>query len=1596
MAQTIKLKRSAQSGVSGIPSTLNLELGEVGINTYHGKMYIKKDDGTESIVEVGDTSGYLPLSGGTLTGNLSLGDNVKLQLGNQTNGDLQIYHTGSYSAITDVGSGSLFIGGSTFVDIGNASLSETSARFYPDGAVTLYHDNSIKLATTSTGIDVTGSVVADLLTTDDDVSGLTTLGRYSSGFAYSLLRPSASATGLEIRTNAGNALAHFLNDGTTKLHHNGSPKISTTSTGISISNDANFPDNGKAIFGADDDFKIYHTATGNHSIIEETGGGNLVVRTNGSQIEFDKGSTEYMARMIPDGAVELYYDSALKLATTSTGIDVTGTATMDGLTVVGTGSISGDTTSHAGSVYNANTSGAVLKLRSGSVGGTASVLGVFDGNNNEKARFTASGRLGLGVTNPSGTLDIGGQHILSDNYDAVGAVFRRNGTYGSVISLGRQGVSDGVTLDYPADNTFSVSTANTERLKVNVSGIHVTGSVTADGAEIDVTRSNTAGSGFLALDLVGTNGDFAHRVDTSNAYYLDYYTGSAWRPTIKIEGQTGDISFYDSSGNQGLFWDSSASYLGLGTTTVNADLHISKTSGAKLWITAQGNNPSDAGSLRFAELNNGNNYFEFKHDGSSNTLSLNSTNGNLVTFNRSNKSTSFSGSVTATVASADPKLKAAYNSSNYIGISHEKINVQGGGVGLIIQGNGVDRATFASGGGLTLANGDLTLTSGSVTSTTGFTTGANTRVQASSGMLFLNGPSALAFEVGAGSEKMRLTSTGLGIGTSSPSEKLSILGGHISVGDSSGVTGTEFLLEGYREIYNGSKYGNISIRSTYNPASNASDMLFYTASSGTNTAEALKISSSANVNIPNGSLMVGSTTAPSYPLEVQSGGVGTVLRAGTSFVSIDSVGSASSPSLILNGDDNTGIWHPASDTLAVSTGGSERMRIDNQGQVKIHTPITNGFFGLSLQYNNTDTADFKVNQATGQIKIGGSATGYYPTFWSNNTERTRIASNGTLYHGKTADSLNTGGLQTLISGQTSITQSYNEPLRLNRMSSQGAIQKFYYNGGEVGSIGSYGGHPYIGGDNAGNATFLRFWTGSTPSVRPSTNSGTNADNTLDLGSSAARFKDLYLSNNATAQKLTLTKAPVGLFTIEVDGTNTGQPNLIVKKSTSEALRVDNNNNLLVGKTVQGLTNAGFEVAQTGQASATQSGASCLRLNRLSSDGQILQFRKDGTTVGSIGSLSGTQLLIDSGGDRSGIRLEDNALLPRKNSAMANGTVSLGSATYRFKDLYLSNKVYANYIGSSGDTNTNIYFPTGDQIRFITGGNERARIDASGNLLVGTTVANPAGANSVGVGISSGSYGGFIGVTRDGNTPVEINRKTSDGNLITFRKDSSSVGSIGTEGGDLTIGAGTNCGLQFNDGNAAIRPFNIAGNSPVDNAVSLGISTTRFKDLYLSGKIYGSTLGIGDAGIQADQYSNAVKPFRPDITSGTSDNYLDLGTSSVRWVDIYATNGTIQTSDRNEKQDIESLSEAEERVAIAAKGLLKKFRWKSAVEDKGDDARIHFGIIAQDLQDAFEAEGLDAGRYGMFISTTWTDEDGEEQTRMGVRYSELLAFIISAI
>jgi Chaperone of endosialidase len=143
-----------------------------------------------------------------------------------------------------------------------------------------------------------------------------------------------------------------------------------------------------------------------------------------------------------------------------------------------------------------------------------------------------------------------------------------------------------------------------------------------------------------------------------------------------------------------------------------------------------------------------------------------------------------------------------------------------------------------------------------------------------------------------------------------------------------------------------------------------------------------------------------------------------------------------------------------------------------------------------------------------------------------------------------------------------------------------------------------------------------------------------------------------------------------------------------------------------------------------------------------------------------------------------------------------------------------------------------------------------------------------------------------------------------------------------------------------------------------------------------------------------------------------DNNKSLGVGAYRWTTVYAVTGTINTSDENEKQDIRPLNEAELRVARALKPLIVMYRWKDRVEEKSNDARLHTGIIAQRVEEAFAAEGLDARNYGLFcidpkviyhpavrdengvtLEEEWEEPDGE---RYGVRYDELAMFILAGL
>jgi len=350
----------------------------------------------------------------------------------------------------------------------------------------------------------------------------------------------------------------------------------------------------------------------------------------------------------------------------------------------------------------------------------------------------------------------------------------------------------------------------------------------------------------------------------------------------------------------------------------------------------------------------------------------------------------------------------------------------------------------------------------------------------------------------------------------------------------------------------------------------------------------------------------------------------------------------------------------------------------------------------------------------------------------------------------------------------------------------------------------------------------------------------------------------------------------------------------------------------------------------------------------------------------------------------------------------------------------------------------IHAPATNELAIRTNTAERVRIDSSGNVGIGTSPAanlhvdasapefrlSQSGAARVRLRTTGDNYistGQNLGIgTTNPRSKLDLGVGT-DGAAISSTASNYQIGLHAAQ--SATGDIGRNIGFILNTSGKVGAAITTADGG-VGDATDL---------LFITG----NSTSISEA-MRIDSYGNVVP--------GT-DDAQDFGSSSKRWDDIYATNTTIQSSDRELKQDIEELTEAETRVAQACKGLLRKYRWKNAVAQKGDEARIHFGIIAQDLEDAFTAEGLDAGRYGMFVKNTWWtadrvipaveaveaveavyDEEGNEVspaveaveaqpektvtdifknsedapegatevTQRGVRYSELLAFMISAI
>ena len=140
---------------------------------------------------------------------------------------------------------------------------------------------------------------------------------------------------------------------------------------------------------------------------------------------------------------------------------------------------------------------------------------------------------------------------------------------------------------------------------------------------------------------------------------------------------------------------------------------------------------------------------------------------------------------------------------------------------------------------------------------------------------------------------------------------------------------------------------------------------------------------------------------------------------------------------------------------------------------------------------------------------------------------------------------------------------------------------------------------------------------------------------------------------------------------------------------SERMRIDSSGNLLVGKTSAGASSVGFEARANGFNAFTRDGSQPLEVRRLTSDGVLIDLRKDSTSVGSIGVSGGNNPYFSSGvANHGGLIFSDGgASTPQMNplssgSTLADGVMNIGSSSYRFKDLYLSGGVYLGGVGSS--------------------------------------------------------------------------------------------------------------------------------------------------------------------------------------------------------------------------------------------------------------------------------------------------------------------------
>lgn len=205
--------------------------------------------------------------------------------------------------------------------------------------------------------------------------------------------------------------------------------------------------------------------------------------------------------------------------------------------------------------------------------------------------------------------------------------------------------------------------------------------------------------------------------------------------------------------------------------------------------------------------------------------------------------------------------------------------------------------------------------------------------------------------------------------------------------------------------------------------------------------------------------------------------------------------------------------------------------------------------------------------------------------------------------------------------------------------------------------------------------------------------------------------------------------------------------------------------------------------------------------------------------------------------------------------------------------------------------------------------------------------------------------GNVGIgTSSPGCPLTIAKAVTDANIIDL------VGGPDTTGGYIAIGR-----------------HHAVGNDNIQSQVRFG-NTTAGAGLGFLAFATGSSVAYERMRIAHDG----------NVTPG-ADNTQNLGSGSLRWATIYAGTGTINTSDERYKvlREGGDLTDAEFAAWSNVRAIV--YQDKDAFERKGSAARLHIGYSWQSIQAAFEAEGLDAARYGLWCEDAL--EAPVEKTRM---------------